>query len=51
VREVLKGHAARNFTIYSHSFGGSCLGFDFKVGREYVVVALTNAPARIVPHA
>jgi hypothetical protein len=43
VREVLKGHADRIFAIYSRPFGGPCLGFDFKVGREYVVFALTNA--------
>ena len=42
VRETLKGQADRNFTIYSHPYGGSCVGYDFRVGREYVVFAQAN---------
>jgi hypothetical protein len=44
VRETLKGQADRNFTIYTHPPGGSCVGYDFRVGREYVVFAQANGP-------
>jgi hypothetical protein len=48
VRETLKGRADRTFTIYSHPYGGSCVGYDFRVGREYVVFARANTgPFRI----
>ena len=46
VRETLKGQASGNFTIYSHPFGASCLGYNFQVGREYVVFAAANDPRR-----
>jgi hypothetical protein len=42
VRERFKGQPGHNFTIYSHPFGVSCLGYDFRVGREYVVFAMVN---------
>jgi hypothetical protein len=29
-------------TIYTHPFGGSGLGYDFRVGREYVIFARIN---------
>jgi hypothetical protein len=42
VREPLKGQAGRNFIAYTHRFGGSCLGYDFRVGHEYIVFAIAN---------
>jgi hypothetical protein len=42
VRESFKGQPDRNFTIDSHPYGGSCLGYDFRVGREYVIFAMAN---------
>ena len=42
VRESFKGASTTTLTIYTHPFGFSCLGYDFRVGREYVVFARIN---------
>jgi hypothetical protein len=42
VRETLKGQANSNFTIYNLADTASCRGYDFRVGREYVVFAMVN---------
>jgi hypothetical protein len=42
VHESFKGGATTTLTIYSHPFGASCLGYDFRVGREYVIFATLN---------
>jgi hypothetical protein len=42
VRETFRGAPSTTLTIYTHPFGASCLGYDFKVGREYVIFAILN---------
>ena len=42
VSETFKGTTTTTVTIYTHPFGASCLEYDFRAGREYVVFARIN---------
>src|SRR5215510_11100654 len=42
VGETFKGAATTTLTIYTHPFGVSCMGYDFRVGRDYVVFSMLN---------
>jgi hypothetical protein len=50
IRESFKREAANPpRAIYTALFGNSCYGFDFRVGREYVIFALAPPTARWGP--
>ena len=55
VREGLKNARPNNVvTLYGHRFGMSCLGYDFRVARSYLIFAGGPLPAldpRIAPDA
>ena len=43
VEEVLSGeHRTKTLTVYGHVFGVSCFGYDFRIGREYIVFPRPN---------
>jgi hypothetical protein len=43
VDEVLSGdHRSKTLTVYGHVFGESCFGYDFRIGREYIVFPRPN---------
>jgi hypothetical protein len=43
IEEVLNGdHRGKTLTVYGHVSGVSCFGYDFRIGREYIVFPQLN---------
>ena len=54
VSEALRNATPGRLTIYTHVFGASCYGYDFRIGQEYLIGTipseLLDRDREVLPH-